>query len=356
MRISFGDTGTAMRTTARTTAAITGGVLVAVTAAALLVGCGGQPEQDTRLIVFARAPATNTFSNLYLLQTDGSLRRLTRGGIDSMPAWSPDGRQIAFQRAHRGKASLYVANADGSGQRLLPDPISGDVDWSPDGRHILIGDSGRLYVTNTDWTGRKLLLDPAPARAEEPRWSPDGNQIVFALGRNPGSADVYVMDADGTGTKRLTRLGPGKGWPSSPSWSPDGSRIAFLLPGSLDVMNADGSGEQVLRRFPNGIFPSSLAWSPDGETIAFALLKLGPNRHASGIYLLQADGSALHRLTRDIDSNPSWSPDGRQLVFQRLTGFHISQITLMDRDGSNQVLLTEGGWSDSEPAWRPSVE
>ncbi len=344
-----------MPRTARTIPAIIWPALAAVAAATALAGCGGQAAPDPRLIVFARAPATNAYSDLYLLQTDGSLRRLTRGGIDSLPVWSPDGHRIAFQRAHRGKASLYVANADGSGQRLLPDGISGSVDWSPDGRHILIGDGGKLYVTSSDWTERSVLLDPAPVRAEDPHWSPDGTRIAFTLGNEAGGGDVYVMNADGSDRTRLTHLDPADGRPSTPLWSPDGRRIAFLLPGSLEVMNADGSDERVLTRFPDDVFLSSPGWSPDGETIAFARLELGPNRRASGIYAVQADGSDLHRLTRDIDSYPSWSPDGRQIVFQRLTGFHVSEITLMDADGSNQVSLTQGGWTDATPFWRPGV-
>src|SRR4051794_32750897 len=73
----------------------------AVTAAALLAGCGGGSQRaDTPLIVFARAPATNVFSDLYILQTDGSLRRLTHGAIDSAPSWSPDGQRIVFLRTH----------------------------------------------------------------------------------------------------------------------------------------------------------------------------------------------------------------------------------------------------------------
>ncbi len=334
---------------------MTGRVVAVAAAAALLAGCGGRAERDTRLIAFARAPATNVFSDIYLLQTDGSLRRLTQGGIDNMPTWSPNGRQIAFQRAHRSKATLLVADADGGGQRLRPDSVSGTVDWSPDGREILFADDGKISVTRVFESGRRVLLDPAPARAENPRWSPNGSQIVFALGTEVQGADVFVMNADGSSRRRLTRLSPNAGFPSSLAWSPDGRRIAFLLPGSLQVVNADGSGEKVLTRFPNGVFPSSLAWSPDGNTIAFARLKLGRDRHASGIYVIETDGSELHRLTRDIDSNPSWSPDGRQIVFQRLTAFHVSQIALMDADGSDQVFLTKGGWSDSEPSWRPSV-
>jgi TolB protein len=161
------------------------------------------------------------------------------------------------------------------------------------------------------------------------------------------------MTADGGDRQRLTRLPPGAGVPDTPIWSPDGERIAFLLPGSLHVMNADGSEHRVLARFPQGIFPSTPAWSPDGKSIAYARLKLGRAPHRSGLYVVDLDDGDVRRLTREIDSSPSWSPDGRQIVFARLTGFHISVITLMDSDGSNQVSLTTGGWSDSSPAWRP---
>jgi TolB protein len=328
---------------------------LAAVATALLTGCGGERRSDPQLIVFARAPATNVFSDLYLLQTDGNLRRLTHGGIDSDPLWSPDGRRLAFQRTYKGKvrdASLYVANADGTGERLLPDTISGSVDWSPDGRRLLLVDSGRVLVTNEDASDRTLLLDPKPERAADARWSPDGTRIVYALGDDV-HGDVWVMNADGTDRRRLTRLPAGAGFPDTPLWSLDGGRIAFLLPASLHVMNADGSQNRVLARFPNGIFPSTPAWSPDGRTIAFARLQLGRQRHRSGLYTADVDSGQVRRLTRDIDSSPSWSPDGRRLVFQRLTGFHISQITLVNRDGSDQIGLTRGGWSDSSPAWRP---
>jgi TolB protein len=326
---------------------------LAAVAAALLTGCGGEPKPDPRLIVFARAPATNVFSDLYLLQTDGSLRRLTHGGIDSQPVWSPDGRQLAFRRASKQQeAALYVANADGSGNRVLPDSVSGPIDWSPDGRRLLYVDDGRIYVTNEDWTERTLLLDPRPRRAADARWSPDGRQISFALGGDR-SGDVWLMSPDGTDRRRLTRLPAGAGFPDSPIWSPDGDRLAFLLPGSLHVVNADGSAHRVLTRFPQGIFPTTPAWSPDGEAIAYARLRLGRARHRSGLYVVDVEDGKVQRLTREIDSSPAWSPDGRQIVFQRLTGFHVSEITLMDRDGSNQVSLTTGGWADSAPAWRP---
>ena len=295
------------------------------------------------------------FSDLYLLQTDGSLRRLTHGGIDSAPVWSPDGDQLAFQRAERTQAaSLHVANADGSGERALPDSVSGSIDWSPDGRRLLFVDDGRIYLTNDDWTERTLLLDPSPLRAADARWSPDGTRIVFALGDDL-HGDVWAMDGSGRERRQLTHVPRSAGFPDTPLWSPDGEQIAFLLPGSLRVVDADGSDARVLTRVPAGIFPSTPSWSPDGRTIAFARLKLGRDRLKSGIYTVEVESGDVHRLTRDIDNSPTWSPDGRQLAFQRLTGFHISEITLMDRDGNNQVGLTQGGWSDSSPSWRPDA-
>jgi TolB protein len=329
--------------------------LVATLAAlALVAGCGGGAERETRLIVIARAPATNAFSDLYMLQVDGSLRRLTHGGIDNDPAWSPDGQRIAFLRAHRNvDPTLIVANADGSGQRPLPLQSSEGPVFSPDSRRILFVRGGRIYVTSDDWSSGIELVNAAPSTAGNPQWSPDGDAISFVLGPDSRSADVYVMNADGSGRRRVTHVGAGAGRPYSPLWSPDGTQIAYLLPGSLEVIGADGTGHRVLTRFPGPDFPSSLAWSPDGKRIAFARLRLDGVRSHSGLYVVRADGTDLHRLTRDIDSTPSWSPDGKVIVFQRLVGFHVSEITAMNPDGGDQRSLTSGGWSDSSPSWQP---
>jgi Tol biopolymer transport system component len=331
-------------------------LLAAAAAAALASACGGNSGTESpRLIAFARAPATNAFSDIYLLQTDGSLRRLTHGGIDSEPSWSPDGGRLAFLRARRnGSPSLYIARADGSGQRELPYRVSDHAVWSPDGRRILFAHEGVIAVAIPEsGDTRRTLLDPSPAMAGDAHWSPDGSRIVYVLGPDGTSGDVYVMNANGSGSTRLTRLAPGAGRPYMPSWSPDGTRIAFLLPASLDVMNADGSERETLARFGDRDFPSSLAWSPDGDSIAFARLRLHGNRRSSGIYVVRVESGDLHRLTREIDSTPSWSPDGRKIVFQRLVGFHVSEISLMDPDGSDQKTLTEGGWSDTSPTWQP---
>jgi TolB protein len=330
--------------------------LVLVAACLSLAGCGGASERENiDLIAFARAPATNAFSDIFLLQLDGSLRRLTHGGIDSEPAWSPDGQRIAFLRAERNAAHrLFVARADGSGQRSLPERVTDHATWGPDGDRLLFALAGRVLIARPETRAPRVLVDELPSIAGDARWSPDGSRVVFVLGQSETSGDVYVVSVRGERLDRLTRLGPRVGRPYSPLYSPDGTRIAYLLAGSLVVMNADGSAQTVLARFAERDFPSSLAWSPDGRTIAYARLRLGGDRRGSGIYIVDADDGELRRLTREIDSNPEWSPDGERIVFQRLVGFHVSEIAIMNRDGTNQTTLTEGGWSDVSPVWQPS--
>ena len=187
------------------------------------------------------------------------MRRLTHGGIDSAPVWSPDGRQIAFQRAHRGgSASLYVANADGSGERLLPDGVSGTVDWSPDGRQLL------FVRRRPDLRHERGLERPRAAASTRsrsapptPRWSPDG------------SADRVRARRATTGGGRLRderrRDRPPAPHPAAArtrasrtrrSGRPTGGGSRSCCRAASDVMNADGSEPKVLTRFPDGIFPS----------------------------------------------------------------------------------------------------
>ena len=228
--------------------------------------------------MFARAPATNAFSDLYLLQTDGSLRRLTHGGIDSQPVWSPDGRQLAFQRSSKHRhASLYVANADGSGERILPDSVSGPIDWTPDGRRLLYVDDGRIYVTNEDWTERRLLLDPRPQHAADARWSPDGERDLVRARRRPWRRRL----GDGRGRQRPA--------PAHPACARFGlPRLADLV-ARRRAARVPPPGQPRRRRrrrlrppcadpLPAGDLPLDAGLVARRRTIAYARLKLGRDR------------------------------------------------------------------------------
>jgi TolB protein len=174
-------------------------------------------------------------------------------------------------------------NADGSERRLLADggarlrhqacPNCGGlrhVAWSPDGRKMLLTrfgpshgyDSREKYIVvmNADGSGLRRLKRFAPGNGGELSWSPDGRKIVFVNLRD-GNFDVYVINADGSGQRNLTRH---PAHDSDPDWSPDGRKIAFTTKreGNFEiyVMNADGSGQRNLTRNPAvDRFP---VWSP----------------------------------------------------------------------------------------------
>ena len=181
--------------------------------------------------------------------------------------------------------------------------------------------------------------------------------------------EIYVMDADGGNQQNLTN-DPNDD--SSPSWSPDGKRIVFNsnrdghfnMPGGLPayeiyVMDADGGNQQNLTNDPNSDWSPS--WSPDGKRIVFNSNRDG-NRNNYEIYVMDADGNNQQRLTDNdfYDTHPSWSPDGERIAFaSRRDGHFIgedglsSEIYVMDTDGKNTRRLTNNRKRDSSPSWSP---
>jgi TolB protein len=251
-------------------------------------------------------------------------------------------------------SELYVVNADGSDKRLLVRRrYSGPAGparavWSPDGRKIAFDGPSRVLFVNADGSGlrdvtRELRLGQLPV------WSPDGRRIALFKCRGGQRCDIYVMKADGSGLRRLTR-NRGSGFPL---WSPNGKKIAFLrgYPHGVWVMNADGSGQRRVARVSG--LPGD--WSPDGQRLAVASLPVGP--HVSEIYVVNADGSGQRQLTHNTahEHTPRWSPDGQKIVFVRArpgTG-KVNDIYVMNADGSGQRKLTERGY---DPRWSPDGE
>lgn len=273
---------------------------------------------------------------IYVMNPDAmDVRRLTHNTAgDGFAALSPDGKKIVFNSNRRRLESepantvdLFVMAADGTEEAYV---IRGSSPaWSPDGKSIAFHASASgtalpiktdpgaatfdsdIFTANVDdilehGAGRKNLTNSPEAIEDDPDWSPDGQRIVFTSHDvtdnhlNSITAEIYVINADGTGG--LARLTNNVEEERAPSWSPDGSRIVFMCRRGgpdfeLCVMNADGSGQ--IQLTDNTVLDATATWSPDGSQIVF-------HRPVAGrfqLWLINADGTGQTQLTNTAGLN-----------------------------------------------------
>ncbi|HWS56038.1 MAG TPA: hypothetical protein VN228_18000 [Pyrinomonadaceae bacterium] len=261
--------------------------------------------------------------NLFVMNADGS--GVTPLGRGHSPAWSPDARKIAFadSPADPEVTHIFSMNADGTGRlRLSEGPQDTHPSYSPDGRRIVfVGErqgaspraggevARRLYVMNADGSNERRLFDSGLRAETVPAFSPDGRGIAF-VGQTLSAAgkieyNVYVVKADGTGMRQLTRglqLDPG----DTLAFSPDGRKVIYTHGRDLMAVNADGTGRPANLTNSADREEYGPAYSPGGNKIACAASLFDPAA-PDGIYVMNlADRSVVYTNARG--RNPRWMP------------------------------------------------
>jgi Tol biopolymer transport system component len=178
-----------------------------------------------RWIALVRRSTPGTDSDIYRvnLETHRAMRVTTTKADDEGPAWSPDGRRLAYTSNADGQFDIFVINADGSGRRQLTNSPGDDYDpsWSPDGRRIAYvthrkdGPGQEIAVIRDDGSSNQTLTT-TEGRNFGPAWSPDGSQLVFVSSRN-GNLELYSIRPDGQCEHRLTTT---KRDEVDPAWRP----------------------------------------------------------------------------------------------------------------------------------------
>jgi TolB protein len=291
---------------------------------------GATPPGRDGQIAYMRKDRAGHWQIWVASSTLSGANRLTHGHYDSgWAVWSPDGKWLAFdsnRTDHTPNNSkhindVFVMRPDGSGVKKLTNSknASGDAAWSPNGRLIAFdSDSGSrkgynaIYVMNADGSRIRRITRPTPPLSDyEPRFSPDGTELVFSRARGTAvnaPAAAFTVRLNGKGLHRLTAYSLRVG---ATDWSPDGRQIVF-------------------EAYPNG---------PYGD-----------------IYVVDATAGAPVNLTHDItgQSDPVWSPDGKKILFLDngfVNGAGRTGLATMNPDGTQRQFLSSKNIEAHQPDW-----
>ncbi|MFJ9448668.1 hypothetical protein ACIRRH_43840 [Kitasatospora sp. NPDC101235] len=316
-------------------------------------GAPAAPVHNGLIVSRAYTDASRTSSAIVTLSPDGSgQRQVTQPparALDDRPDWSPDGTTIAFDRTdpQTGTARLWTIPTSGGPEHQVSQLCDGGIAdcanederapaFSPDGKQVAFSRSwgaldpsgshqvqySDLYLMSPEGTDVQRLTfvtndKPYSGAVSNPSWSPDGKQLTFeyrtsATGQPANSRAIYVVSADGTGLRQLTPWELRAG--DRADWSPDGTRILFTTypagpdnapGGGIYTVHPDGSALGALTA-PSNTFYGTATYAPDGTSIVFAQAPAGAG---TDLYSMRSDGTGVARLTNSADrwlSRPAW--------------------------------------------------